>query len=282
MDVARLRGWVFPEVERAYTDRDTMLYALGLGLGADPTDPGELPFVTERGLRTLPTMAAVVGRQPPWLAEAGVKVTDAVHGEQRMAFARPLPPEGRVRTRSRVAELVDKGPGRGALLAVEQAIADAATGEPLCTAVQTVFIRGAGGFGGPPASRFPARPVPARPPDAVHDHPTLPQTALLYRLSGDRNPLHWDPATARAAGFPRPILHGLCTYGIAGWQVVRTLAGGDPDRLAALDVRFAAPALPGETLRTELWRDGGEIAFQTRVRERDVVALSHGRAVLRP
>jgi acyl dehydratase len=281
MNHDKLGAWTFPEVERAYTDRDTMLYALGLGLGGDPTDPVELRLVTEPALRALPTLAAVVGRQPPWLAEIGVAVTDAVHGEQRMRFLRPLPPAGALRTRSRLAGVFDKGPGRGALIVVEQDFLDGATAALLCTAVQTVFVRGAGGFGGPPGPATPAHSVPARPPDLVDEFRTLPQAALLYRLSGDRNPLHFDPATARAAGFPRPILHGLCTYGIAGWQVVRTLAGGDPDRLAALDARFSAPVLPGETLRTELWRQGDHVAFQTRVSGRDVVALSQGRAGLR-
>jgi acyl dehydratase len=281
MDYERVRAWTFPEVERAYTDRDTMLYALGLGLGGRPTDPGELRFVTEPHLQTLPTMAAVVGRTPPWLDRVGVRVTDAVHGEQRMTFNRPLPPAGAVRVRSRVAGVVDKGPGRGALILTEQEIVDVATGDVACTAVQTAFVRGAGGFGGPSVPSPPPHPMPARPPDAIDECTTLPQAALLYRLSGDRNPLHALPEVARAAGFPRPILHGLCTYGIAGWQILRTLAAGEPRCLAALDVRFSAPVLPGETLRTELWRDGPEVSFQTWIAERDVLALRHGRARLR-
>jgi acyl dehydratase len=281
VDYDRVRTWVFPEIERAYTERDTMLYALGLGLGGRPTDEGELRFVTEPRLRTLPTMAAVVGRNAPWLAQVGVEVTEAVHGEQRMTFVHPLPAEGAVRVRSRVAGVVDKGPGRGALVLVAQEIADARTGELACTATQTSFIRGAGGFGGPAGPSPAPHPLPARPPDLVDDFPTLPQAALVYRLSGDRNPLHSEPEVARAAGFPRPILHGLCTYGIASWQILRALASGEPRRLAALDVRFSTPVLPGETLRTELWRDGAVVSFQTRVVERDLIALSNGRAVLR-
>lgn len=280
MDYERVRAWTFPEIERSYTDRDTMLYALGLGLGARPTDAVELRFVTEPRLETLPTMAAVVGRNPPWLDQVGVRVTDAVHGEQQMTFLHSLPPAGTVRVRSRVAGVVDKGPGRGALILTGQEIVDVATGEVACTAIQTAFIRGAGGFGGPSGPSAPPHPIPSRPPDAVDDFTTIPQMALLYRLSGDRNPLHADPEVARAAGFPRPILHGLCTYGIAGWQILRTLAVGEPRRLRALQARFSAPVLPGETLRTELWRDGSEVSFQTRIAERDVLALSHGRAVL--
>jgi acyl dehydratase len=281
MDYEKLRQWTFPELERAYTERDTMLYALGLGLGGQPTDDFELRFVTEGCLETLPTMAAVVGRNAPWLAQVGVNVTDAVHGEQRMIFHRPLPAEGTVRVWSRVGGVVDKGPGRGVLVHVEQEIADTTTGAVACTATQTSFIRGAGGFGGPAGPSPAPHAMPRRPPDILDDFTTLAQSALLYRLSGDRNPLHSVPDVARAAGFPRPILHGLATYGIVGWRIIRTLGGGDPRRLAALDTRFSAPVLPGETLRTELWCDGGTVSFQTRVAERDVLALSNGRAVLR-
>jgi acyl dehydratase len=281
MDYDKLRQWTFPEIDRAYTERDTMLYALGLGLGSQPTDEVELRFVTETRLETLPTMAAVVGRNAPWLAQVGVKVTDAVHGEQRMTFHRPLPPAGAVRVRSRLGGVVDKGPGRGVLIHVEQEIVDAAAGAVACTATQTSFIRGAGGFGGPAGPSPAPHTMPGRAPDVLDEFTTLAQSALLYRLSGDRNPLHSEPDVARAAGFPRPILHGLATYGIVGWRIIRALGGGDPCRLAALDTRFSAPVLPGETLRTELWCDDGIVSFQTRVAERGVLALSNGRAVLR-
>ena len=281
MDYARLRSWVFPDVEATYTDRDTMLYALGIGLGGDPTDPRELPFVSEPHLRALPTMVAVVARNRPWLAEVGVAVTDAVHGEQRTGWERPMPAAGTVVGKSRLAGIVDKGSGRGALILVEQQLIDKATGNRLSVAVQTNFIRGAGGFGGPSGPvPEPHRP-PDRPPDVVDDFRTLPQAALIYRLSGDRNPLHFDPETARRAGFPRPILHGFCTYGIAGWQVLRAFGAGDPARLAALDARFSTFTLPGETLRTEMWRDGDVVSFRSSVVERSVVSLSHGYARIR-
>ena len=281
MDYARLRSWVFPDVEATYTDRDTMLYALGIGLGSDPTDPRELPFVSEPHLRALPTMVAVVARNRPWLADVGVAVTDAVHGEQRTVWERPMPTAGTVVGKSRLAGIVDKGPGRGALILVEQQLFDKATGHRLSVAVQTNFIRGAGGFGGPSG---PA-PEPHRPPDraadVVDDFRTLPQAALIYRLSGDRTPLHFDPETARRAGFPRPILHGFCTYGIAGWQVLRVFGDGEPARLAALDARFSAFTLPGETLRTEMWRDGDIVSFRSSALERSVISLSHGYARIR-
>jgi acyl dehydratase len=281
MDYEKLRQWVFPEIERAYTERDTMLYALGLGLGGQPTDEFELRFVTETRLETLPTMAAVVGRNPPWLAQVGIKVTDAVHGEQRMLFHRLLPREGTVRVRSRLGGVVDKGAGRGALIHVKQEIIDAASGAVACTATQTSFIRGSGGFGGPAGPSPTPHPMPPRAQDVVDEFPTPSQIALLYRLSGDRNPLHSEPEIARAAGFARPILHGLATYGIVGWRIVRALGDGNPRRLAALDTRFSAAVLPGETLRTELWRDGETVSFQTWAAERNVLVLTNGRAVLR-
>ena len=281
MDYGRLQSWVFPDIEATYTDRDTMLYALGIGLGRDPTDPRELPFVSEPHLRALPTMVAVVARNRPWLAEVGVAVTDAVHGEQRTAWERPLPAAGTVVGKSRLAGIVDKGAGRGALILVEQQLFDKATGNRLSVAVQTTLIRGAGGFGGPAGPVPESHRPPDRAPDLVDDFRTLPQAALIYRLSGDRNPLHFDPETARRAGFPRPILHGFCTYGIAGWQVLRAFGAADPARLAALDARFSAFTLPGETLRTEMWRDGDVVSFRSSVVERSAVSLSHGYARIR-
>jgi len=281
LDYARLQSWVFPDVVATYTDRDTMLYALGIGLGGDPTDPRDLPFVSEPHLRALPTMVAVVARNRPWLGDLGIAVTNAVHGEQRTVWERPLPASGTVVGKSRLAGIVDKGQGRGALILVEQQLFDKTTGQRLSMAVQTNFIRGAGGFGGPAGPvPEPHRP-PDRAPDVVDDFRTLPQAALIYRLSGDRNPLHFDPETARRAGFPRPILHGYCTYGIAGWQVLRVFGDGDPARLAALDARFSAFTLPGETLRTEMWRDGDVVSFRSSVVERSVISLSHGYARIR-
>ena len=207
-------------------------------------------------------MASVVGRNPPWLAKVAVKVTDAVHGEHRMLFHRPLPPEGTVRVRNRLGGVVDKGPGRGALIHVEQEIADATSRAVACTETQTSFIRAAGGFRGPSGPSPAPHTMPPRPPDIVDDFTTLAQSALLYRLSGDRNPLHSEPDVARAAGFPRPILRGLATYGMVGWRIIRTLAGGDPRRLAAL----------------------GHAVLRTRPARRDPsnrVVVSNGRAVLR-
>lgn len=281
MDYEKLKNWNFADVDATYSDRETMLYALGLGLGAEPTDAQQLRFVTETALQALPTLSTVVARHPPWLPHVGVRVTDAVHGEHRMSFARALAPQGRLRASASITGIVDKGPGKGLLVVVEQKIFDAASGELLATSAQTNFIRGAGGVGGPTDPGPAPHPLPQRAADMIDCFATLPQQSLIYRLSGDRNPLHFDPAIARAAGFPRPILHGFCTYGIACWQIVKRCCGYDTARLAALDVRFSGPALPGETLVTELWRDVDIVSFRTTTAERGTAVLANGRAVIR-
>jgi acyl dehydratase len=183
-----------------------------------------------------------------------------------------------VRGRTRVVEVVDKGTGKGAIVYSERTIDDKATGERIATIVQTTFCRADGGFGGPPREQRPVHPIPERAPDLVCDLPTRPEMALIYRLSGDVNPLHADPEFAKAAGFPRPILHGLATFGVAGHAILKGFAGYDPAKLAAMKCRFSAPVFPGETIRTEMWRDGGVVSFRGRVVERDVVAINNGRA----
>ena len=180
--------------------------------------------------------------------------------------------------RTRIVEVIDKGPGKGALLLTERTIADKATGELIGTVTQTIFCRGDGGFGGPPREAPAPHPLPARAPDAVCDFGTRPEMALIYRLSGDYNPLHADPAFAKAAGFDRPILHGLGTFGVSGHALLKTMCGYDPARLISFSCRFSAPVFPGETIRTEMWRDGDVVSFRARVVERDVIAINNGRA----
>jgi acyl dehydratase len=174
--------------------------------------------------------------------------------------------------------LVDKGAGKGALIYSEREGVDAATGQRLFTVRQTTFARGDGGCGGPAGPVRPAHVMPDGPPQEHCDLPTLPGAALIYRLSGDYNPLHADPDVATQAGFPRPILHGLCTLGVAGHALLKTCCGYDPARLKALQVRFTAPVFPGETIRTEIWRQGPLVSFRARVLERDALVLNNGRA----
>lgn len=273
-----------PEVAQSYDERDSILYALGIGIGHDTTDPGQLGFVYERGLKAVPTMAVVLGETMGWVhdPQLGVDVTRCLHGEERVILHRPLAPEGRVVGQTRVIGLTDKGAGRGALVHSRKELRDAGTGALIATTQRTAFARADGGFGGEHGeSPAPLPPLPDRAPDLSCALPTVPQAALLYRLSGDRIPLHADPAIARAAGFDRPILHGLCSLGIACHAILRLLCAYDPARIAEIGCRFSAPVFPGETLRVELWRDGAAVRFRALVAERGVVAVTNGHALLR-
>jgi acyl dehydratase len=274
-----LLHWPFEEIQQTYTEKDSILYGLGLGLGADPIDADQLRFVYEEGLEALPTMAVVLGYPGFYLRDpaSGVDWKRVVHGEQGLVLHRPLPPAATVRSLNRVESIVDKGEGRGALIYATRETRDAPTGELLCSTTSTVFCRGDGGFGGPSGPLRAVHPVPETAPDHVVSTPTLPQAALIYRLSGDRNPLHADPRVAADAGFERPILHGLCTYGIASCAVLGAVAGLEPQRLKRFDVRFSAPVIPGETITTSIWREGsGRAAFRCRVTERDVTVIDNG------
>jgi acyl dehydratase len=282
LDVAAVMNRRFEPVEQAYTRRDTILYGLGLGHGANPTDPAELRFVYEEGLVAFPTMAVVLGNPGAWTRDprTGIDWVRALHGEQGLVIHAPLPAEGRVIGTNRVTGIIDKGPGKGALLMQERELRDAASGTLLATRTTTSFLRGDGGCGAPPREQPKPPAMPDRAPDLAHDLRTRPEAALIYRLSGDWNPVHADPAVAARAGFERPILHGLCTYGMAGRAVVASICGGDPARLRELHVRFSAPVYPGETIRVELWEEGGEWRLRARAAERNVVILNNGRAVV--
>lgn len=280
LDYDKLLALDMPAREHTYDDRDTMLYALGLGVGADPVDRAALRFTYEKELMALPTMATVLGWESGYLGSMGVNQVKVVHGEQRLTVHKPLPAAATISSKRRIVDAFDKGVDKGALILVEQTITDTANGDKLATLLSVVFARGDGGFGGPAGSP-PALPqVPEGEPEEVRETPTLPQAALIYRLSGDRNPLHSDPDFAAEAGFPRPILHGLCTYGVAGYAVLGTYCDHDPARLLGFDLRFSAPVFPGETIRTEMWRVNGNVQFRARVVERDVVVLTNGLATL--
>jgi acyl dehydratase len=281
LDYDKLLALQIPDVLHDVSERDAILYALGVGIGQDPVDEAQLAFVTEQNLKALPTFACVLGYTPFWLREAGIDFVRAVHGEQGVVIHRPLPTRGRVIGVTRVLGAVDKGPGKGALIYSERRIVDADDGEPIATLTQTTFCRGDGGFGGPQRTTPAPHALPERAPDFICDLATRPEAALIYRLSGDTNPLHSDPAHARAAGFPRPILHGLATFGVAGHAILKTICGYDPSRLTAMSGRFSAPVYPGETIRTEMWRDGEVVSFRARVVERDVTAINNGRVEIR-
>ncbi|MGZ8363727.1 MAG: MaoC/PaaZ C-terminal domain-containing protein [Caulobacteraceae bacterium] len=263
----------------AWSDKDAMLYALGVGMGADPLNEAELPFVYENGLKAVPTLCTVPAFGAGPLGKSGINFMMVVHGDQACEFHKPFPPEGQGTADSRIVEAFDRGPGRGALLIVETVLNDD-KGEKLVTLTSGVMARGDGGFGGPSTGMPEAHKTPDRAPDMTLELPTRHDQALLYRLSGDRNPLHADPAFAKAVGFPRPILHGLCTYGIACRAVMKAYASNDPARILSHSARFSAPVFPGETLTFDLWRDGNEVSFEARVAERDVKVLKHGHAGL--
>jgi acyl dehydratase len=276
----KLMAVKIPPGEQTYGPKDCILYALGVGLGQDPMDEDQLAFVYEKNLKVLPTMGAVLGHPGFWMRDldTGIDWVRGVNGEQGVRLHQPLKPQNTVIGRQRILEVVDKGTGKGALVFTERRVTDKATGELIATVTQTTFCRADGGFGGPPQQTPEPHPIPSRAPDAVCDLTTRPETALIYRLSGDRNPLHAEPAVARAAGFPRPIAHGLGNFGFAGHAVLKTMCGYDPQQLISFACRFSAPVFPGETLRTEMWRDGAVVSFRTRVIERDVIAVNNGRA----
>lgn len=281
LDADRLLNWQFGDLEHTYTAKDTILYALGLGLGSDPLDEDQLRFVYEDNLRALPTMAVVLAYPGFWLKnpETGVDWTKVLHGEQGLQVFRPLPASGTVIGRMRVTDIIDKGPGKGAILYSDRDIIDKATGELLCRVTGSSFLRGDGGFGGKSGPTPVPHQIPDRAPDISLALPTLPQAALIYRLSGDYNPLHADPKVATGAGFKAPILHGLCTYGVVGRALLQAVGGSNPDAMRRMDVRFTSPVYPGETVVTDIWHgENGAVSFRARVQERDVVVINNGYA----
>jgi acyl dehydratase len=263
-----------------YTDRETMLYALGVGMGADPMNEKELPFVYENGLKALPTMATVIAWGAGGLVgKMGINYLMVVHGEQKLEIHKPLPADAEIEATTRVLGVFDKGKDKGAVIYTETVISDKA-GAKLATLVSSTFARGDGGFGGPAEGAPEPHPTPSRLHDALCALTTRPDQALIYRLSGDRNPLHSDPSIAKMAGFPRPILHGLCSYGVACRAVLQTYADYDPARIKHFDVRFSSPVFPGETIETRMWKDANVISFECVVPERGVTVIKNGRCVL--
>jgi acyl dehydratase len=263
----------------SYKDREVMLYALGIGFGRDPLNEAELPFVYENGLRTVPTLSTVVSWGSAIIGRTGINYLMVLHGEQRLTVHRPMPVAAEITADERVAGAFDKGE-KGAFVIIEKILRRKDTGEKLCTLSATTVARGDGGFGGPKEGAPEPHPLPTRAPDLVHACDTRPDQAFLYALSGDRNPLHRDPRVAKMAGFPRPILHGLCTYGTACRAVISTVCNYDADRIAGFDGRFSAPVFPGETIVTEMWVDGNIVSFRSKVSERDVVVINNGKCTL--
>ena len=281
LDYERLMGLKRDGDRFSYTDRETMLYAIGIGMGADPLDRNELPFVFEQpALKTVPSMATVLTRIP-LLKDCGYDYTKVVHGEQRLTLHRPLPAEGELVASARVTAAYDKGAGKGAVIYTETVARAAGDGQPMFTLHSVTFARGDGGFGGPPGSGPAPHTLPERRPDVTVTLATRKDQALFYRLSGDRNPLHADPELARRVGFRAPILHGLCTYGIACRAILQTVAAYDHTRIVGFDVRFSSPVYPGESIATDIWVDGKVVSFRCRIPERGgIVVINNGRCLL--
>jgi acyl dehydratase len=283
IDVDKALGAELPSLPYSWTEEDVILYHLGLGAGDPPTDSGELRYVYEGDLQVLPTFATI----PPFQMMMSVGSVDGVdidlarvlHGEQETVIHDPIPTSGTVVQEGRVTDIFDKG--KGALAILEIASISEKTGEPLFTNRASIYVRGEGGFGGdsgPAAGHHP----PARDPDVVVESPTLPQQALLFRMSGDRNPLHADPAFAALAGYERPILHGLCTYGIVAKAVVDHVLDGDTGRVGSYRARFSGVVYPGETIITRLWDQGEEVIVAAETKERGAPVISNSAVICRP
>ena len=269
-------GTTSDPVERSWDSKDALLYAVGVGAGLD-----ELPFTTENSQnidqQVLPTFAVIAGIGGNAMRSIGdFNFAMLVHGEQAIQLHKPIPVQGKVRTVSKITAIWDKG--SGAVIETESESVDAKTGDPQFTNRSAVFIRGEGGWGGDRGPSGGRNAAPERAPDHVVSYETRPDQALTYRLSGDRNPLHSDPAFAAMAGFDRPILHGLCSYGFTGRALLHTLCGSDPARFKSMEARFSKPVYPGDTLTVSMWVDGSEAIFQTKT-QRDEVVIDGGRCV---
>ena len=274
----KLLNYPIPEVRQTLRWQDVALYNFSVGLGQDPMDEKQLDFLYEPRLKVMPSMPVVLASPGFWSRnpDTGIVWQQILHGEQGLVLHRPLPVEGELIGRSRITGIVDRGEGKGALMYSQREMLDAKTGEKLATTTSTSFLRGNGGFGGPTGPVKQPHPEPSRAPDVTLDMPTRPEQALVYRLNSDLNPLHIDPEVAKGAGFPRPILHGLCTFGTVCHALLRSLCDYDTARFGQMDLRFSSPVFPGETIRTEIWNEPGGAAFRARVVERDKVVVSNG------
>ncbi|NLE80540.1 MAG: 3-alpha,7-alpha,12-alpha-trihydroxy-5-beta-cholest-24-enoyl-CoA hydratase [Rhodococcus sp.] len=264
-------GAELPTQEFSWSSSDVQHYHLALGAGSSPLDETELRYLTDGTPQVLPTFATVAANfhatEAPKVSFPGVEIDLAkvVHGSQEVTVHQPIPPEGKARTTTRISNVWDKGK---AAVIVQESTTVSPDGTPLWTARSSIFARGEGGFGG---ERGPSESVelPNRPADVEVNTPVLPQQALLYRMCGDRNPLHSDPKFAEGAGFPAPILHGLCTYGMVCKAAVDAVLDGDATRVAGYKARFAGVVYPGETLHSRIWKEDGKLLIAVTVPERD-------------
>jgi acyl dehydratase len=285
MNLEEVLRYEFPVIEHEYSFKDSILYALGLGYGTDPLDTSALRFVTEDDQRVVPTQCNVIGYPGFWLRDTpqlGFDWVRVLHGEQLIEVRRALPPSGKVRAHHRIVAIDDKGQDKGAATYFEKVIEDFTTGEVLATARWTIFARGDGGGGG--FGEAPAGPAPitATEIESSCEIATSTRAALIYRLTADLNPIHSNPEIARSAGFDRPILHGMCTMGVACRAVLQNYCDNRPERLKSMFVRFSQPVFPGETIRVDFMREGGALRFRAFAVERGVMVLDRCSAEIDP
>lgn len=276
IDLEKALGASFPSAPYAWTEKDVILYHLGIGAGNPPTDPGELAYTYEPKLKVLPSFGVL----PAFPALAGVATVDGLsfdlmqllHGEQDTEFYGVLSTSAKTSSTGRIAQIYDKGK---AALVVLEATTEDSSGTVLCVNRFSLFLRGQGGFGGDPGPSQSGERAPDRSPDKVVESPTLPQQALLYRLSGDPNPIHADPDLATMAGFERPILHGLCSHGIVCKAALDAALDGDTSAVARYQVRFAGIVFPGETIVTSLWDEGDRLLLAATTKERNTPVITN-------
>jgi len=277
-DPEKLLDKDFPVIQQTYTAKDCMLYALGVGIGIDPLNEESLRFVYEENLKVLPSQSVMTAHPGFWAKEedTGLDWVKVLHAGQEIIMHTPFPSEGTVEAKTRITSVTDKGQRIGALIVSDRVVSDVATGEDICTLVTTILARGDGGFGGERKATPKTDIIPKSEPDIVCDLPTQPQQALIYRLTGDFNSLHASPTVARNAGFKAPILHGLCTMGVATHALIKSCCDYDTSRFKRMRLRFCAPVYPGETIRTEIWINGNEMAFRCKSLEQDKVVINNG------
>ena len=280
MKLDKILAHQFKDLEFVATPRDCMLYALGIGVGQRPEDPRDLQFVYEENLKFFPSYVNVICHPGAWITapEFEVQWVKLLHGEQSFTINRQLEPGKTYVGSYKVTGVIDKGEGKGAMVYLEKALREKGSIEVVSTVTSTYVLRGDGGCGGTMSEAPKIHAIPETAPEATSSLPTLPQAALIYRLSGDYNPIHANPVLAKKAGFEKPILHGLCTFGVATRAILQTYCNDDPAKLKSVSLRFSSPVYPGETIVTEFWREGNVISFRAKSAERDVVVLNNGRA----
>ena len=282
MNLEKILELKFPELEYTATPRDAMLYALGIGVGDRPEAASDLQFVYEKGLKMFPSQVNVICHSGSWIMNPALEVNwvKLLHGEQGFEILKPMEPGKTYAGRYKITGILDKGARKGALLFMRKELSEKGDESLVSTVDSTYFLRGDGGSGGTVSEAPLAHALPDRAPDSSVTLSIMPRAALIYRLSGDYNPIHVDPVLALKAGFERPILHGLCTLGVATRAILQACCANQPERLKSLKLRFVSPVYPGETLVTDIWQDLHTVSFRSRVAERNVVVVNNGHAVV--